>query len=203
MTVTIASFAFLFYFVDRLVRRELSAVESVQFLIVLTLILSMLGFGGLLIIRSMFAPYGQEELEGRFRMGREVFLVFSGVFGTIIGFYFGSDGGESGDAGAPAVEVAYQAGRVTAAVSGGSSPFTAIYTAPGETGGRVMTAEDRVHSIEVGTECPDGGEVVVIDGRGRRADAKLECEGGGDSGNPENGVENQTANNTAVDGNGP
>ena len=197
LILTLLSFAFLFFFVERIVKRELSAIESVQFLIVLTLILSMLAFGGLLMIRALFAPYERQELENRFRMGREVFLVFSGVFGTIIGFYFGSDDDDTGG-GAPTVEVAFEGGRVTAAIAGGNGPFTAIYTAPGETGGRVMAAEERVHSIEVGGTCPDGADIVVIDGRGRRAEAQLECEGGGEGEDNAADLPPTPANNTTA-----
>jgi hypothetical protein len=193
--VTLLSFGFLFYFVERTVRHELSAIESVQFLIVLTLILSMLAFGGLLIIRAMFAPYPADELQNRFRMGREIFLVFSGVFGTIIGFYFAAEDDPGAGGSAPTVELAYADGRVTAAIAGGAEPFTAIYTAPGETGGQVMNAEERVHTIEVGAVCPDEAEVAVIDGRGRRAEAKLDC---GDETSDAN-MTNPDTNNTSAE----
>lgn len=42
-------------------------------------------------IGSLFSSEG--NLDARFRRAREIFLVFSGVFGTVIGFYFGA--GES------------------------------------------------------------------------------------------------------------
>lgn len=63
---------------------------AIRPLIVITLILAMLGFGGVLILRPLFAPEPVDGLTERFRLSREIFLVFSGVFATVIGFYFGA-----------------------------------------------------------------------------------------------------------------
>jgi hypothetical protein len=201
LVVTILSFAFLFFYFYMLGGKNFTSMESVRPLLVLTLILSMLGFGGLLIIRALFAPYGGDELQNRFRLGREIFLVFSGIFGTIIGFYFGSEDDEQ--AAVPTVEAAFAAGRVTGAVVGGTAPFVVIYTPAGATGGTATTSNGRAISIPVAGPCPQGATLLVVDGMGRRADGKIDCTAAGNAGTPiglTNGATGNTsaATNTAV-----
>ena len=60
-------------------------------------------FGGALLFGALFSSEGGQELTDRFRHAREIFLVFSGIFGTVVGFYFGA-----GDTHTP-VQVANQA----------------------------------------------------------------------------------------------
>lgn len=158
-----------------------ASIEGTRPILVFTLIISMLGFGGVLIAAALYgARTTTEDFENRFRMAREIFLVFAGIFGTIIGFYFGAADEEAGNE-APAVEVAFSEGRVTAAVSGGSGPFLGILTLKGESSGRLMAVEERMLSYEV-ADCPALASVVVVDGRGRRAESQVKC-GGGASGN--------------------
>lgn len=185
MFVIALIFGFLFYYFWAL-DGDFTSPASIRPLLVLTLIVAMLGFGGLLMIRALFAPYAKEEIQERFRLGREVFLVFSGIFGTIIGFYFGAEDEVAG--GAPTVEIAFAEGRVTAAVSEGTAPFLGIFTPRDQTGGRVMDADDRVLSLAIeGGTCPDGATIAVVDSRGRRADGTVDCDEGdeGDEGDAE------------------
>jgi hypothetical protein len=173
--IVILSFGFVFYYFWEIGGENFTSPESIRPLLVLTLIIAMLGFGGLLMVRALFAPYQGAQLQERFRLGREVFLVFSGIFGTIIGFYFGAEDDERG--GAPTVAIAFENGRVTAAVAEGVEPFLGIFTPRDQTGGRVMDADDRVLSYAVeGGACPDGATVVVVDGRGHRADGIVDCD---------------------------
>jgi hypothetical protein len=166
-------------------------IEGTRPLLVLTLIVSMLGFGGLLIVRALFAPMtiNGTEFQARFRMAREIFLVFSGIFGTIIGFYFGAADDVPG--GAPTVEIAFADGRVTAAVAEGAEPFMGIFTPDGASGGTVMEADGRLLSYTVADgACPAGAAIVVIDGRGRRAEGNVSCD---------EGEEAADSNNTATE----
>lgn len=91
MTISVIAF---FWFVSRyffdLTPDQRMSPAAVRPIIVIMLILAMLGFGGTLIIRPLFAPADANLLTDRFRLSREIFLVFSGVFATVIGFYFGS-----------------------------------------------------------------------------------------------------------------
>lgn len=70
---------------------NLSSLESIRPVLVFTLIISTITFGGALVFGALYSE--GETLEVRFRHAREIFLVFSGIFGTVIGFYFGA--GES------------------------------------------------------------------------------------------------------------
>ncbi len=69
---------------DRLV-----TIEGTRPLLVIAAISSTIAFGGALLLGSLFSSEG--KFEDRFRHAREIFLVFSGIFGTVIGFYFGAD----------------------------------------------------------------------------------------------------------------
>jgi len=70
---------------------KLATIEATRPLLVVAAIISTIAFGGALLLGSLFSSEG--TFEERFRHAREIFLVFSGIFGTVIGFYFGA--GES------------------------------------------------------------------------------------------------------------
>ncbi len=72
--------------------------------------------GGLFLEAS--AP---DEVEERFRRGREVLAPFVGILGTIVGFYFGS--ADNGGAAALDVSALASPTEVTVRVSGGSEPY--------------------------------------------------------------------------------
>ncbi|HKX90866.1 MAG TPA: hypothetical protein VJM15_00360 [Sphingomicrobium sp.] len=169
------------------------SVEGTRLLLVLTLTIAMFGFGGLLIARALFAGK-DEKFEERFRLGREIFLVFSGIFGTIIGFYFGTSDSEVPGAN-PAVEVAYAEGQVTAAVTDGTEPFIGILTRAGEAAGEMMTSNRRTLTFAA-TPCPEGASILVVDGRGRRSEATVTCEANESTGAPA-GDNAANANNSA------
>lgn len=190
--VVAASFAFVVWYFWNIGGDKFGSIESTRPLLVLTLIVSMLAFGGLLIMRALFVQEPFETFDRKFRLAREIFLVYSGIFGTIIGFYFGSS--DDHDAAAPAVEVAYRDGRVTAAISGGAEPFIGFFTPRGQSGGDLMTANDRVLTLAVTPPaCPEGGTVRIVDGRGRQAAGTVDC-GGGDENMANNSTDNVVAN---------
>jgi|SRR6185369_1195722 len=169
------------------------SVEGTRLLLVLTLTIAMFGFGGLLIFSALFPSKEGGPIQDRFRLAREIFLVFSGIFGTIIGFYFGTSDTENKGA-SLAIEVGYTDGQVTAAITGGAEPFIGIITKKGESGGEMMTANKRTLSYSA-TPCPPDATILVVDGRGRRADGSVKCpaSGAGDAG-PTNGADNSAAN---------
>ncbi|MDQ8758227.1 hypothetical protein RCO27_18520 [Sphingosinicella sp. LHD-64] len=150
-----------------------SSIEATRPILVFTLIVAMLGFGGLLIVRALYATEADDALQGRYRLAREVFLVFSGVFGTIIGFYFGASDRE-GVPTEPELSVAITEGRITAAVAQGTGPFFGLIEFEND-GGRQMNVDGRVLSLDVRSNefCPVGARLTVIDGRGQRAEAEI------------------------------
>ena len=100
-------------------------IESTRPVLVFTLIVAMLGYGGVLIFRSLFAP--DDDLGKRFAHAREIFLIFSGIFGTIIGFYFGAADEDTSTP--PSLsEPAYENGRISVEVRGGVAPFISLLT---------------------------------------------------------------------------
>lgn len=173
--VTVFSFVFLFFYFWMLGGENFTSVESIRPLLVLTLIISMLGFGGLLIVRALFAPYDGDELQNRFRLGREIFLVFSGIFGTIIGFYFGSEDDEDAVR-ALSLNVAIASPRtLTVEVTGGDGPYRGILTIEGASGDLYARAQEpllRFADIPA-TACPRSADIIVVDGRGRLAETEV------------------------------
>jgi hypothetical protein len=172
-----------------------ASIEGTRPILVFTLIISMLAFGGLMIAAALYGRRRTvEDLQNRFRLAREIFLVFSGIFGTIIGFYFGAADDHS-VSGAPKVEVAFAEGQLTAAVTEGAEPFIGIITLKDETGGVLMTSNKRLLTYKI-AHCPDGASVAVVDGRGQRTEAKVDCnaasEEGGATDNAATGTNNAT-----------
>jgi hypothetical protein len=171
--ITLGFFGAIFLYFKGLGPDRYSSIEATRPILVFTLIVAMLGFGGLLIVRALFSSEAGAELQNRFRLAREIFLVYAGIFGTIIGFYFGAaDGAGSGppSLGTPV----FAAGRVSVDVEGGRVPFLGLFTPQGQVGGQTMTIADRTLSFET-PACPADAEILVVDGEGRRAQTKVTC----------------------------
>lgn len=102
---------------------SLGTIEGTRPLLVIGAILSTIVFGGSLLIGSLFSNEG--SFEDRFRHAREVFLVFSGIFGTVIGFYFGA-----GDRKPEALSVSQQVNDsvLAAHAVGGTGPYKITLT---------------------------------------------------------------------------
>lgn len=103
---------------------KLTTVEGTRPLLVVAAIFSTIVFGGALLLGSIFAADG--TFEQRYRHAREIFLVFSGIFGTVIGFYFGA--GDSKTA-VLKLDAALQETTVSVFANGGVPPykFTVTY----------------------------------------------------------------------------
>jgi hypothetical protein len=147
-------------------------IESTRPVLVFTLIVAMLGFGGLLIFRSLFAP--EDDLGKRFAHAREIFLIFSGIFGTIIGFYFGA--ADENDATPPSLtEPIYENGRIAVEIGGGVAPFIALLTRESRPDDvQMRQGEARALSFVVGP-CPPDASITVVDGEGNRDQSETTC----------------------------
>jgi hypothetical protein len=172
-------------------------------LLVLTLIIAMLGFGGILIVRALFAPESFDKISERFRLAREIFLVFAGTFSTIVGFYFGSETNKDEDGGAPTVQLSYAGTNVVATIAEGTAPFIAIYTAAGAPGGNVVQSNDRALIFPAGATCPENATVLVVDGRGRQTTGTVTCPAPGGTGTPPDNTANGAANASVTNGAAP
>jgi hypothetical protein len=152
-------------------------IEATRPVLVFTLIIAMLGFGGTLILRALFTQEPATDFEKRFRLAREVFLVYSGIFGTIIGFYFGAASGEAA-AGQISLSAPFvrEGGVVELSVEGGSPPFSGTIRLRGEDLDRSMVASNENLSIRLNPaqDCPAGALVKVTDGRGRATQRTIE-----------------------------
>jgi hypothetical protein len=104
-------------------------------------------------------------------------MVFAGVFGTIIGFYFGSSTPAPADP--PSLGVpSFDAGKVTVEVAGGRAPFRGEIRLPPPGGSQPMEVSDHTLSYTIAA-CPAGATIEVTDRDDRHAEAALSCPDGG------------------------
>ena len=76
---------------------QLAKVEQARGLITFLFAVATVGIA-LIIVLAIFLSTGTpEEVKERFQMGKDVLAVLIGVFGTIIGFYFGSQLAQPGE----------------------------------------------------------------------------------------------------------
>lgn len=114
---------FLFTYANAVGYAKLGTIEGTRPLLTVAAIISTIVFGGALILGSLFSSEG--TFQERFRHAREIFLVFSGVFGTVIGFYFGA--GDNKDA-TLGVDATLQEATVVAYATGGTPPYKITIT---------------------------------------------------------------------------
>jgi hypothetical protein len=71
-------------------------IEGGRAVLLVALTAAFVTFGGALTISPLFDDSSNGELaDQRFRRAREVFLLFAGMFSTVVGFYFASAGSSS------------------------------------------------------------------------------------------------------------
>jgi hypothetical protein len=90
--------------------------------LLLALTFGFVTFGGALLVTPLFA---EGSLDERFRRSREIFLLFAGMFSTIVGFYFASAANPY--LGAPllvAETFDMRKAELQVAVAGGKAPYT-------------------------------------------------------------------------------
>jgi hypothetical protein len=173
-TIVILYFGGIYMYMAGLGPERYSSIEATRPILVFTLIVAMLGFGGLLIVAALFSNDSEEHLQRKFRHAREIFLVFAGIFGTIIGFYFGAADENNGTP--PSLsEPTFASGRVTVEIEGGRPPFIGMLTTDGEPTGEVIQGDGRALSFTAAEGCPANASVTVVDGEGRRDEAGLTC----------------------------
>lgn len=154
----------------------ISSVRATRPILVFTLIVAMLGFGGMLMFRSLFGGETQTEFEQRFRLAREIFLVYAGIFGTIIGFYFGA---ADGDAVPDPVSAAltFSDGQITAQAAGGTPPFAGYLQRKDPPLNIVLEANGNDRALTgplPAGSCPQDATVFIIDGAGHRGTVEVQ-----------------------------
>lgn len=113
----------LWTFVSNAAPGALSTIDGVRPIITLAAIISTVGFGASLVLAALFSS--DANFETRFRTAREIFLVFSGVFATVVGFHFGA-GQAASVAPLPAISVVKMAktgDKLYITIEGGSPPY--------------------------------------------------------------------------------
>jgi hypothetical protein len=143
---------------------DVAAGRPILMLIVIT---ATVAFGGMLVFMSLFGNE-RSDFEMRFQKGREVFLVFSGICATVVGFYFGS--GTVSQEAQPKVSVSASLdadGGITASVAGGSPPYAMILMKDGKGLNFVPGDDGATFTLDPNdTDCPADGmyKVTGLDG---------------------------------------
>src|SRR5688572_30581475 len=104
----------------------LTDVATGRPILMLIVIATTVVFGGMMLNAALYGKTSVDSAQ-RFQRAREVFLVFSGICATVVGFYFGS-----GTATAPAPSAVSlnaslgQDGTITVMVAGGAPPYGVV-----------------------------------------------------------------------------
>lgn len=131
---------------------KIATIEGTRPLLVIAAIISTIAFGGALLIGSLFSSEGL--FEDRYRHAREIFLVFSGIFGTVIGFYFGAGETKGPQLG---IDAMLEDATVVAYATGGTPPYKITVTYG--TKGRMCSV--RPHGINSGVLTNSPREIAV------------------------------------------
>ncbi|HEU5135380.1 MAG TPA: hypothetical protein VFU13_09585 [Steroidobacteraceae bacterium] len=158
----ILTFCVLYYYIKTTGVANLSQIEYTRPLLVLTAIIATVLFGGALLFAAIFTSDDPENFSQRFRPAREIFLVFSGIFGTIIGFYFGA-----GDASSPQLAVSAQReqAQLVAHITGGMQPYQVDFT-PEDGKTESKTSRDGWARFGIAATEQVEGELLITDSRG-------------------------------------
>jgi hypothetical protein len=110
----------LMYAIRKLGPSTFQTVEGGRALLLVALTVAFVVYGGALIIYPMFAS---GDVSQRFRYSREVFLMLSGIFSTVVGFYFAQTGSSSNTIEMVAVASPTKDGAELS-ILGGTPPYT-------------------------------------------------------------------------------
>lgn len=86
-----AIFALFGYALDPAMLAGLARPEEARGLITFLFGVATVGIALVIVLAVFLSTGSKEEVAERFRMGKDILAVLIGVFGTIIGFYFGSE----------------------------------------------------------------------------------------------------------------
>ncbi|MDM0022101.1 hypothetical protein [Variovorax saccharolyticus] len=122
--VIIGTTLLLWTFVSRSSGGSLLNIDGVRPIITFAAIISTVGFGGSLVFAALFAS--DANFETRFRTAREIFLVFSSVFATVVGFHFAGGTGVPPPTPVPltVTEMKDVGGTIYLSINGGTPPYT-------------------------------------------------------------------------------
>lgn len=70
---------------------RLASIEQARGLITFLFAVATVGIALVIVLAVFLSTGSKEEIGERFQMGKDILAVLIGVFGTIIGFYFGSE----------------------------------------------------------------------------------------------------------------
>lgn len=164
VAVGVVGLGLLIWFLSR--TSETSALTDVSAgrpILMLIVILTTVVFGGMMLNAALFGTASDDAAE-RFQRGREVFLVFSGICATVVGFYFGSGTVNAPSSVPPSLHAALGAdGTISATIMGGAPPHTVTLLKDGESFPFVAAADDSSKfTLAVDpTVCPAGGAYQV------------------------------------------
>ena len=84
-------FALFSFALDKAMLAELAKVEQARGLITFLFGVATVGIALIIVLAIFLSTDSEEQVSARYQMGKDILAVLIGVFGTIIGFYFGSE----------------------------------------------------------------------------------------------------------------
>jgi hypothetical protein len=84
-------FALFSFALDKSMLAELAKPEQARGLVTFLFAVATVGIALVIVLAVLLSTGTKEDLAERFRMGKDILAVLIGVFGTIVGFYFGSE----------------------------------------------------------------------------------------------------------------
>lgn len=161
----------IFYLYNRIPDDKIMDLGAARQVIMFAMIVAVVGFGGALIILPFCLADDTDTKPGiadRFRLSREIFLVFSSIFATVVGFYFGGSGIASRAPGAIGIVPTLSSGVLSITISGGEPPYKAgIKYSDGTDADLAGTEGDgAVWTLKPDAHCPAGAMISVSGANG-------------------------------------
>lgn len=149
----------------------LSNVRDGRAFLLIMIVVTTIAFGGTMLYSSLF---GSAVTDKRRAQGREIFVFFSGTFGTVVGFYFASATAEiQSDPAEPLLaNVALQEnGELLVSLSGGAQPYEVeIQYGDGEAQFSRFKDDPAKFSLKPSANfCPAESKILVMQSGGTEA----------------------------------
>jgi hypothetical protein len=145
----------------------LTDVATGRPILMLIVITTTVVFGAMMLNAALYGQASDDAAQ-RFQRAREVFLVFSGICATVVGFYFGSATTAQAPSAVSLNASLGQDGIITATLAGGAPPYAVTLAQDGETVPFVAVKGDSSQfTLAVSkTVCPANGNYRVTGANG-------------------------------------
>ena len=136
-------------------------VNASRPVLMLLIVISTVTLGAAMI----YAAFYKEGIDAsRFGQGREIFLFFSGICATVVGFYFGTGANDAAGKVDPTVSPSISAvGDLVVDIVGGSPPFSVTAKGKGYESALIATSANRFTLGKNAEYCPSDAKIFIAD----------------------------------------